>query len=295
MSQQGPMARDPRLDSLRVEPTGNCWWCGGLADSQEHRFKHSSLRRVAGGKGPRNVFKKSDDYSGELKSISKGSQVRWPKNLCSHCNNARSQPFDYAYDTFEDFLFEHGSEMGGRDQLEWSTIYGRDWAQGAANLARYFGKQMGCMLATQDLPVPGELISFLDGAERCPSVCFMLFRNWRGVAADRTMRRHNGGGGGLMSFIGLLPATAYTTEGAFSGLDYRYHIGYVWVTAEWRAQTDRSSWFEHPVIEVPVVNGSPRDQLEWLPHQLDMELRHLSSLFRRFLGEDAGKGSALRD
>jgi hypothetical protein len=168
-----------------LSPQGNCWWCGGLADSQEHRFKHSSLRRVAGGKAPRNVFKKSDDYSGELKSISKGSQVRWPKNLCSNCNNARSQPFDYAYDTFEDFLFEHGSEMGGRDQLEWSTIYGRDWAQGAANLARYFGKQMGCMLATQDLPVPGELISFLDGAERCPSACFMLFRNWRGVAADR--------------------------------------------------------------------------------------------------------------
>ncbi|RBY95761.1 hypothetical protein DQ237_11415 [Blastococcus sp. TF02-8] len=280
------MARDPKLDSLRVEPTGKCWWCGARADSQEHRFKHSSLRRVADGKGPQNVFKKSDDYSDVLKSLSKGSQVRWPKNLCANCNNVRSQPFDYAYDRFEEFLFAHGREMRDWERLDWSTIYGQEWQQSSTDLARYFGKQIGCMLTAQDLPVPGELIAFLDGAERCPSVCFMLFRNWRGVAADRTMRRHGAVDDGLMSFIGLLPSTAYTTEGIFSGVDYGYHIGYVWILAQWRAGTDRSSWFEHPSIDVPLVNGSLRDQLGWLPHQLHMEYRHLSSVFRTFVGKD---------
>jgi len=282
------MARDPRLDSLRIKPTGNCWWCGARADSQEHRFKHSSLRRVAGGKDPQKVYKKSDDYAGALKSIKTGSQVRWPKNLCSNCNNARSQPFDYAYDAFEDFLFEHGHEMGGWERLDWSSIYGPEWQKGATNLARYFGKQIGCMLDGQSLPVPEELISFLDGADRCPSVCFMLFRNWRGVTADSTMRRHGAIDHGLMTFMGLMESNAYTTEGAFSGHDYGYHVGYIWVQAQWRAGTDRPSWFERQSIPLPLVNGSLRDRLGWLPRQINMKYRHLSALLGRHLGRQKG-------
>lgn len=278
------MARDPRLDNFRIESTGSCWWCGGVADSQEHRFKHSTLRRVAGGKGPQNVFKKSDDYSDVLRSLSKGAQVRWPRNLCRNCNNARSQPFDYAYDTFEAYLVTHGSVMGGWALLDWSLIYGQEWQTGAADLARYFSKQIGCMLAAQDLPIPADLVAFLDGAERCPSVSFMLIRNWRGVSADRRMRRHTPDEDGLMSFVGLLPSTGYTTEDAFSGVDYIYHVGYIWVVAQWRAGTDRSSWYEHSAIDVPLINGSARERLKWLPHLVGMEYRHRSDVLRRHMG-----------
>ncbi|MGY1712606.1 hypothetical protein ACI8AC_24160 [Geodermatophilus sp. SYSU D00758] len=281
--QRGPTGRDPRLDNLRVEPTGNCWWCGAKADSQEHRFKHSSLRRVAGGKDPRNVFKKSDNFEGVLRSIKSGSQVLWPKNFCQNCNNARSQPFDLAYDVFEDFLFRNGHKMGRWERLSWPDIFGGEWREGATNLARYFGKQVGCMLSGQDLPVPEDLITFLNGAERCPSVRFMLLRNWRAVIADSTMRRHSAVEDGLMTFIGLLESNAYASDGVLSGHDYGYHIGYIWVTAQWRMGTDRSSWFECPSIELPLINGSPRDRLRWLPHHLDMEYRHYSARVREYL------------
>ena len=173
--------------------------------------------------------------------------------------------------------------MGGWERLDWSAVYGSEWQAGATDLARYFGKQIGCMLTGQDLPVPGDLVAFLDGAARCRSVCFMLFRNWRGVTADRTMRRHGAVEDGLMSFIGLLPSTAYTTEGLFSGVDYGYHFGYIWVQAQWLKNSDRSSWFEHESIDLPLLNGSFRDRLEWIPHQLDMEYRHFSSVLKGFL------------
>ena len=269
------MARDPRLDDLRVEPTDRCWWCGAKADSQEHRFKHSSLRRVAGGKNPANVFKVSDNYAGTLISLSKGSQVRWPKNMCARCNNTRSQPFDNAYDTFENFAFSHSDEMGNWGRLDWAQIYGADWRTGATNLARYFGKQIGCMLAGQDLPVPEDLTAFLDGAERCPTVCFMLFRNWRAVTTHRALRRHGEVEDGVMSFIGLLQSEAFTDHGAFSGVSFGYHIGYIWLLADWHAGSDRSSWFEHQSVDMPLLNGSARDRLSWLPQQVSMEIRHL--------------------
>jgi hypothetical protein len=117
-------------------------------------------------------------------------------------------------------------------RLDWSAVYGDDWQVGARNLARYFGKQIGCLLATQRLPVPQDLIDFLDGADRCPSVCFMLYINWRGADAHKMMRRH-GFEDGLATFVGLLDAVAFQTRGRLSGVRYGYHIGYVWVIGEW--------------------------------------------------------------
>ncbi len=164
---------DPTLDDFRLPSSDRCWWCGDVATTEEHRIKHSTLRRVAqseeGKVHPGNVFKKSSDFEGALHSIKKGAQVRWRKNLCANCNNARSQPFDLAYDLFEAYLVDHMDDMMRWKSLDWPAVYGSDWEEKARDLARYFAKQVGCMLATQRLPVPQELVAFLNGAERCPS------------------------------------------------------------------------------------------------------------------------------
>lgn len=67
------------------------------------------------------------------------------------------------------------------------------------------------------------------------------------------MMRSNGDDG-LSTFVGLLESQAYQTDGRFSGVSYGYHIGYVWILADWRDGTERSSWFEHPQIELPRIN-----------------------------------------
>lgn len=223
------MGMHPALDKFRLPSSDRCWWCGDVATTEEHRIKHSTLRRVArnddGNVQPSNVFKKSSDFEGMLNSIKKGSQVRWRKNLCANCNNARSQPFDRAYDVFETFLVAHIDDMTRWTWLDWRYVYGDDWAREARNLARYFAKQMGCMLASQRLPVPQELITFLDGEERSPSTCFMLYINHRGVDAHNLMRSNSDEG--LNTFVGLLESQAYQTDGRFSGVSYGYHIGYV--------------------------------------------------------------------
>lgn len=161
---RGPMAMDPALDAFRLPPTDRCWWCGDLATTEEHRFKNSTLRRVgrtdSGDVDPQGVFKVSGDFAGPLRSLNKGSQVRWRKNLCARCNNQRSQPFDLAHDVFEAFVIERADEMMKWKRLAWQEIYGPRWQPAARDLGRYFGKQIGCMLASSACPCRKTLSTF---------------------------------------------------------------------------------------------------------------------------------------
>lgn len=271
------MVPDPRIEEFRIPESDCCWWCGDLAATQEHRIKHSTIRRVAnstpGGGRPSDVYKVSDDYRGVLRSLKKGSQVKWRKNLCADCNNSRSQPFDRAYDVMEAFIVEYADELMRWPRLTWSDVYGEDWQAGAANLARYFGKQLGCMLADQRLPVPTELIAFLNGADRCPSVAFMIFRNWKAGSAHRMMRR-DGFTEGITTFVGLLPSSLRHQDGRLIGVDFGYHIGYVWFCAQWWEDTDRSSWWEHPVIDLPLLNANALDRISWKARELGVRMKN---------------------
>lgn len=105
-------------------------------------------------------------------------------------------------------------------------------------------------MATYQLPVPKELIDFLNGADRCPSTWFSLFINPRAVDAHAKMRG-DGFEYGLSGFVGLLDSNAYQTEGVYSGIDYGYHIGYLWFVAQWRAGAHVNSWFEYQMIVLP--------------------------------------------
>jgi len=250
----GVLALNPEIEHLQMPASNLCWWCGDLATTEEHRIKASTLRRVArlddGTVTPGNVFKSSSDYEASLRSLSKGPQVRWRKNLCGDCNNSKSQPFDRAYDAFEAFLVERFDLISTWERLDWRTVFGDGWQGKARDLARYFGKQLGCMLATHRLQVPKELIDFLNGADRCPPICFSLFINPRAVEAHAKMRR-DGFEYGLTGFVGLLDSNAYQSDGTLSGIDYGYHIGYLWFIAQWRAGADVDSWFEHQVVDLP--------------------------------------------
>lgn len=218
------------------------------------QIQTSTLRRVArssdGTVTPSNVYKKSSGFEATLRSLNKGTQIRWRKNLCSPCNNARSQPFDRAYDAFEAFVVQHIDVVSKLYRLNWAVVYGSGWQEQARNLARYFGKQLGCMMASYQLPVPSELKEFINGTDRCPSIWFALFINPRGVDFHACMLQ-DGNKDGLSTYVGLLESNAYQNEGVLSGIDYGYHIGYVWLLAQWRSDAEVASWWEHIVIDLP--------------------------------------------
>lgn len=282
--------RDPALDRLRQPPDGKCWWCGGVATTREHKFKHSDLRRMATRNGARdlsNLHKQSDFHEGPLRTLKRGDEVQWGLNLCAPCNNAKSQPFDVAYDSFVQFLLANGDTLWRRTSLDWVEVYGRGWRDGAANLARYFVKQFSCMMATQQLAVPGDAIAFLDGAVRCPSVALGLWRDHRPIKLHRKERRA-GDPTGMLEFIGLPATVAYTDGSRLTGADYQCRLAYLVFNVSWREGEDSASFHEAQLIRLPIINSRIRDRLAWLPVQA-RNLAHRAR--RRWRGEKAAESA----
>lgn len=249
------MGMEPALDKFRHNPTNLCWWCGDVATSAEHRFKRTTLKRIAtssdGTIAPQNVFKISSDYQAPLKSIDKGAQIRWPANLCGKCNNATSQPYDKAYEAFEQYVVDHHDEISRKSRLKWSDVYGKDYCDQPRDLARYFAKQLGCMLATQRLRVPGKMIDFLNGAEQCPSIGFTL-----GVSTKATRLRNLLSVEDALNIAGIRNVQSYTQEGVFAALVFPYQIGDIHVQVEWCEGAQLPAWYNRRNPKLTRVDNS---------------------------------------
>src|SRR5699024_4524310 len=251
----GPMGMDPALDKFRLEANNQCWWCGEVATTAEHRIKKSTLKRIAtssdGTINPQNIFKKSVNYQGPLKSNNKGAQIRWPANLCGKCNNDTSQPYDKAYDAFEQYVVDYHDEICQKSRLKWADVYGKKHRESSKDLARYFAKQLGCMLATQRLPIPGALIDFLNGADQCRSIGFTL-----GVSTEATSLRTVLSEEDASSYVGIHKVQAYKRDETLAALVFPYQIGDVHVSTEWRDGERLRSWFHHRAPKLTRVDNS---------------------------------------
>lgn len=252
------------LDAFRVADDGKCWWCGSTADTSEHKFKRSDLKRVAGpGNLASNVYKFSETWTRELHSLDKGTQVRWSKNLCKECNNSRSQPFDLAYDRFVQFLVDNPNQMETYRGVDWSVIYGTAWQAEVLNLSRYLAKQFGCMMATENLPVPHAVIDFLNGSMHEGSLIILIYRDLRMIQLRKQMLSENPTSDAAMTFIGLPPTQAYLNDGELAGADYALRLGYLMFTVEWRAGVDSVSIHDVQRIKMPLLNSDWRSRLAW--------------------------------
>ena len=161
MTEQAPEDQ-ARLDSLRRDQTGICWWCGSVADSQEHRHKASVLRRMWGDEGLY-LGRSGEDLCSIRGPNSK--VVKFSKTLCKKCNNERSQPFDRAYDTYFDFVQSNGDRLCRARSIDWREVYGGSWREGARLLGSYTVKNFGCWMADSGFAPPRTLAEFLDGGD----------------------------------------------------------------------------------------------------------------------------------
>ncbi|MBT1065489.1 hypothetical protein KJY73_18020 [Bowmanella sp. Y26] len=141
-----------------------CWMCGSPADSAEHKFKKADLVR-AHGKGP---------YKGDraLALVVAGSQklirgsnsnaLKYAKNLCSNCNNARSQPWDRAYDQLIDWVFGNEAEVLSKRFIDFSSVFGADFEDSQRNVYKYYAKSFGCRLVDAGHSVPVDVLQLFD-------------------------------------------------------------------------------------------------------------------------------------
>jgi hypothetical protein len=251
-----------RLANARVTGDGLCWWCKQRpATTAEHKYKATDLRRMAdltdGGRpDPRSLYRSGATFSGELKTLARGTAVRWSKSMCKTCNGGRDRHMDAAYEVFSDYVWNHQKQLSTARTFNWQTLYGSDWTRTVRNLGRYYAKQVGCLLAQQSLPVPQTLIAFLDGAETAENFVFTVVRD-RG---RRTMHRLSRLQGIDARGYWLPPSQAkLTADGSqVAAFSFQPYIGFIGVTIDYEDGLNGPSFFErNPSPIVQVTGASP--------------------------------------
>ena len=208
---------------------GSCWWCSALADSREHKYKRTDLVRIFG-PGPyvgdaavvRGVAGLSRQVQGP-----KSDEVKFPPALCATCNNARSQPFDSAYDAFTEFITQQETQILQTRRFRFSEIYGATWRTAKENLAKYYVKHIGCRLADAGIRVEQPMLDYLDGRSHRLSGLQMRFGIQGGILAlTEHMRSHGDSfGGGL--WMGDLVCMYSPSTGSISEVEG--DLGYCWL------------------------------------------------------------------
>ncbi|WP_152354620.1 hypothetical protein [Brachybacterium subflavum] len=204
------------------------------------------------------VYRAAEEgFSGVLKSLRRGTAIRWSVTLCADCNNARSQPFDRSYDRFVDYLDDHWEELMTARRLRWRDIYGRDWRAGATSLAQYLIKQFGCMMRTDNLPVPDDARGFLDGGPTGSLVISMAVDDEILAGRKRLMVRL-GNDDWLRTFVGL-PGTQALHDGqTISGAEYLLRLGFVMLSVAWINDEHHTSIHQHSSFRIPHVPADGR-------------------------------------
>ena len=126
-----------------------CWICqNNEANSEEHKFKASDIRRQ---------FGKSFDaiyYDGENLhpfNSPKDKLIKFPKVICIDCNNNQTRNADIAYTEFFENTDLINNMIETSNQINYQEIFGNDWKASKMNLYRYFAKHAGCKIMTSNL------------------------------------------------------------------------------------------------------------------------------------------------
>lgn len=240
---------------LRRENPEACWWCGSPADSREHKLKKSDLVREFGRPFSERPLRVREGREETIQGP--GSDlVKFSATLCAPCNNARSQPFDRAYDRFAAYLVERGRHILASRLIDLRAIYGHDWEKESCNLFRYLVKHIGCRLADNDVEVPGSLRCFLDGGPK-PDADLALEIEIRSDIAEISRS-------GLAGGLGLGDVLLTDFDGNGHATVIESHFDYRWLRFAWGVGSELEGYplpFGGPILRLPVARSLPAGEL----------------------------------
>lgn len=179
-----------------VSETPKCWWCGEPATTGEHKVKRSDLARMLNHSSGGPLVLAPPDERPAFMQGPNSKFAKFPKSMCAPCNNARSAPFDRAYDLFSSAVWSNPERFRAR-WLDLQEIFGPDPLPKAADTARYFIKNFACRLAEAGMSVPQDFLDFLN--DDCPFAStmdmvlftdFSCYDQFRRTGADEQGSQH---------------------------------------------------------------------------------------------------------
>ena len=125
-----------------------CWICRNPATTGEHKAKRSDLRDVVS----RSVTQKTplhyrDDKNGQRTISSLNAKLlKFPDKICEHCNTARTQPHDRAWERLSVALRTRITNLAPGACVRTDRIFREDTARQMLNVHLFFIKQFGLMI-----------------------------------------------------------------------------------------------------------------------------------------------------
>lgn len=137
------------------EKMPTCWICGAVADSAEHMVKASDVRAIFPGLNQRSpAFRHSLGRSNEPVRGARAPILKFRPSLCQHCNNARSQPWDRAWEILERGVREAKPPLKAGDRIPLRRIFVSSRNESMIHVHQFFTKLMGCVAVEHNIPLP---------------------------------------------------------------------------------------------------------------------------------------------
>jgi hypothetical protein len=131
-----------------------CWICGQNGTTKEHLLKASDLKSEFGSvsqKSPLFYYAEGQN-SQKINSIKKSSLVKSKALICSHCNNARTAPYDKAWEKLSTYIRNIKDLRAGKI-LKLNKIFPGNASIQMLNIHLYFVKLFGCVIKEHNIPI----------------------------------------------------------------------------------------------------------------------------------------------
>jgi hypothetical protein len=158
------------------ETLPKCWICGDAATTGEHKTKRSDLRSVFGIPTQSNPLYLHDAERRNRRVGSLDAKVlKSPGRICPHCNNARTQPHDRAWEKLSVALRTRTPVIAPGSVVRTNRIFRYETAREMLKVHLYFVKLFGCHIAGNGIPL--DITGFADAImnEKAHSCVYLKF------------------------------------------------------------------------------------------------------------------------
>ena len=131
-----------------------CWICGHPATTGEHKAKRSDLRDVFLPVTQQKPLYYRDDKIGRRAIGSFDAKpLKFPNKICEHCNSARTQPHDRAWEVLSAELRRCISKLTPGAYVRTNRIFRKDTARHMLSVHLFFIKQFGALILEGKAPI----------------------------------------------------------------------------------------------------------------------------------------------
>ncbi len=142
---------------------GKCWICEDSANSNEHKFKASGIKKMFGKQFSVPMIFKTGEKEKKLQGPN-SQLLKFSRNICRTCNNELTQEHDKAFDSLISTVLEQYDYIYNDNQFSVETFYSEKWEINYLNLFKYFAKIIGCRLNENGFSEKTENLSrFIKG------------------------------------------------------------------------------------------------------------------------------------